>query len=220
MKKLLASATAVTLLTVGYSSSAFAAKSPNDTKNCGHFKSQQDAQAFWDQNGYGVGNDPHRLDNDKDGIPCEDYKYPKSTNTTTENKETTKPQEQPKQENTKQENTKQENTKQENTKQENTKQENTKQENTKQEPVKQENTKQENSKQNNQTTNNKQEQTKPQTTAKETKKNTNTVVKKETKKQGEKLPNTASNGVTMMLASLGLALAGSVLMFRRKKTNA
>ncbi|TKI92887.1 LPXTG cell wall anchor domain-containing protein, partial [Bacillus cereus] len=52
------------------------------------------------------------------------------------------------------------------------------------------------------------------------KKNTNTVVKKETKKQGEKLPNTASNGVTMMLASLGLALAGSVLMFRRKKTNA
>ncbi|MES5887516.1 excalibur calcium-binding domain-containing protein [Bacillus bombysepticus] len=180
MKKLLASATAVTLLTVGYSSSAFAAKSPNDTKNCGHFKSQQDAQAFWDQNGYGVGNDPHRLDNDKDGIPCEDYKYPKSTNTTTENKETTKPQEQPKQENTKQEN----------------------------------------SKQNNQTTNNKQEQTKPQTTAKETKKNTNTVVKKETKKQGEKLPNTASNGVTMMLASLGLALAGSVLMFRRKKTNA
>ncbi|MFJ5746593.1 cell wall anchor protein, partial [Bacillus cereus] len=31
MKKLLASATAVTLLTVGYSSSAFAAKSPNDT---------------------------------------------------------------------------------------------------------------------------------------------------------------------------------------------
>ncbi|RKN51638.1 LPXTG cell wall anchor domain-containing protein, partial [Bacillus sp. S66] len=85
---------------------------------------------------------------------------------------------------------------------------------------KQENTKQENSKQNNQTTNNKQEQTKPQTTAKETKKNTNTVVKKETRKQGEKLPNTASNGVTMMLASLGLALAGSVLMFRRKKTNA
>ncbi len=78
-------------------------------KNCGHFKSQQDAQAFWDQNGYGVGNDPHRLDNDKDGIPCEDYKYPKSTNTTTENKETTNPQEQPKQENNKQENSKQNN---------------------------------------------------------------------------------------------------------------
>jgi LPXTG-motif cell wall-anchored protein len=197
MKKLLASATAFTLLTVGYSSAAFAAKSPNDTKNCEHFKSQQEAQAFWDQNGYGVGNDPHRLDNDKDGIPCEDYKYPKSTNTTTDNKETTKPQEQT--------------TK----KDENKPQEQVKQENAKKETVKQEN-----SNQNNQATNNKQEQTKPQTTAKETKKDTNTVVKKETKKQGEKLPNTASNGVTMMLASLGLALAGSVLMFRRKKTNA
>ncbi|AZJ18665.1 excalibur calcium-binding domain-containing protein [Bacillus thuringiensis] len=184
MKKLLASATAFTLLTVGYSSAAFAAKSPNDTKNCEHFKSQQEAQEFWDQNGYGVGNDPHRLDNDKDGIPCENYKYPKSTNTTTENKETTKPQEQVKQEDTKKESVKQED-----------------------------------SKQNNQATNNKQEQTKPQTTAKETKQNTNAVVKKETKKQGEKLPNTASNGVTMMLTSLGLALVGSVLMFRRKKTN-
>ncbi|EJP84682.1 excalibur calcium-binding domain-containing protein [Bacillus cereus] len=184
MKKLLASATAFTLLTIGYSSAAFAAKSPNDTKNCEHFKSQQEAQAFWDQNGYGVGNDPHRLDNDKDGVPCENYKYPKSTNTTTESKETTKPQEQVKQEDTKKESVKQED-----------------------------------SKQNNQATNNKQEQTKPQTTAKETKQNTNAVVKKETKKQGEKLPNTASNGVTMMLTSLGLALVGSVLMFRRKKTN-
>ncbi|MDA2672205.1 excalibur calcium-binding domain-containing protein [Bacillus cereus] len=173
MKKLLASATAVTLFTVGYSSAAFAAKSPNDTKNCGHFKNQQEAQAFWDQNGYGVGNDPNRLDNDKDGIPCEDYKYSTNTNTTTDNKETTKPQEQ------------------------------TKQENTKQEPVKQENTQQ-----NNQTTNNKQEQTKQ------------TAVKTETKKQGEKLPNTASNGITMMLASAALVLVGSILIFRRKKTNA
>ncbi|TXR92008.1 cell wall anchor protein [Bacillus sp. SH7-1] len=163
MKKLLASATAVTLLTVGYSSAAFAAKSPNDTKNCGHFKNQQEAQAFWDQNGYGVGNDPNRLDNDKDGIPCEDYKYPTNTNTTTDNKETTKPQEQ---------------------------------------------TKQENTQQNSQATNNKQEQTKQ------------TAVKAETKKQGEKLPNTASNGVTMMLASAALVLIGSILVFRRKKTNA
>jgi LPXTG-motif cell wall-anchored protein len=182
MKKLLASATAVTLLTVGYSSSTFAAKSPNDKKNCGHFKSQQDAQAFWDQNGYGVGNDPHRLDNDKDGIPCEDYKYPKSTNTTTEHKEILILK-------------------------------NNLNKKTINKRIQNKITKQ--------TKNNKQEQTKPQTTVKEKKKkNTNTTVKKKTKKQGEKLPNTASNGVTMMLASLGLALAGSVLMFRRKKTNA
>lgn len=158
MKKLLASATAFTLLTVGYSSAAFAAKSPNDTKNCGHFKNQQEAQAFWDQNGYGIGNDPNRLDNDKDGIPCEDYKYQTSINTTTDNKETAKPQEQ---------------------------------------------TKQGNTQQNNQVTNNNQQ----------------TKQTAETKKQGEKLPNTASNGVTMMLASAALVLVGSILVFRRKKTN-
>ncbi|EMA6343819.1 excalibur calcium-binding domain-containing protein [Bacillus cytotoxicus] len=165
MKKLLASASAFVLLTIGFNSPAFAAKSPNDTKNCGHFKSQQEAQEFWNQNGYGVGNDPHRLDRDKDGIPCEDYKYPASTNATTEKKETSK------------------------------KEESTKQEQT---------------------------NTQKQATKKETKQNTNTNTdaKKDSKKQGEKLPNTASNNVTMMLASLGLALAGSVLMFRRKKTNA
>ncbi|PEU77037.1 cell wall anchor protein [Bacillus anthracis] len=188
MKKLLVSATAFTLLTVGYSSSAFAAKNPND-KNCGHFKNKQEVMEFWHSNGYSATNDPHDLDRDNDGLPCEvkkgDYDQfiaSKQTNKKDENK----PQEQ---------------TKQEPAKQENTKQENTKQENTKQEPAKQ-------------------EQTKPQTTVKETKKDTNTAVKKDDKKQGEKLPNTASNGVTMMLASLGLAAVGSVLMFRRKKTNA
>ncbi|MEI4603142.1 excalibur calcium-binding domain-containing protein [Bacillus cereus] len=197
MKKLLASATAVTLLTVGYSSAAFAEKNPND-KNCSHFKNKQEVMEFWHSNGYSATNDPHDLDRDNDGLPCEVKKG--DYDQFLANKQTTK--------------------KDENKPQEQTKQENNKQENTKQEPAKQENNKQENSKQNNQTINNKQEQTKPQTTAKEAKKNTNTVVKKETKKQGEKLPNTASNGVTMMLASLGLALAGSVLMFRRKKTNA
>ncbi|EOO05620.1 excalibur calcium-binding domain-containing protein [Bacillus cereus] len=175
MKKLLASATAVTLLTVGYSSAAFAEKNPND-KNCSHFKNKQEVMEFWHSNGYSATNDPHDLDRDNDGLPCEvkkgDYDQFLASKQTTK-KDENKPQEQTKQENNKQENNKQENSKQNN-----------------------------------------------QTTTKETKKNTNTVVKKETKKQGEKLPNTASNGVTMMLASLGLALAGSVLMFRRKKTNA
>lgn len=182
MKKLLASATAVTLLTVGYSSAAFAEKNPND-RDCGHFKNKQEVMAFWHSNGYSATNDPHDLDRDNDGLPCEvkkgDYDQFLAS------KQTTK-----------------------------------KDENKPQEPAKQENTKQENSTQSNRTTNNKQEQAKPQTITKETKKNTHTVVKKETQKQGEKLPNTASNGVTMMLANLGLAVAGSVLMFRRKKTNA
>ncbi|KEK25263.1 excalibur calcium-binding domain-containing protein [Bacillus gaemokensis] len=184
MKKLLVSVSAFALLAVGYSSSAYAAKSPNDTKNCGDFKSQKAAQEFWNQNGYGVGNDPHRLDNDKDGIPCEDYKYPVDTTATTEKKEESK------------------------------KEESTKQE-SKQEPVKQE-VKKESIKQENTQKTTKQEQT----TKKETKEKPAVKTTKETKKQGEKLPNTASNGLTMMLASAGLALVGSVLMFRRKKTNA
>ncbi|EEM61195.1 Lpxtg-motif cell wall anchor domain protein [Bacillus thuringiensis serovar monterrey BGSC 4AJ1] len=170
MKKLLASATAFTLLTVGYSSAAFAEKNPND-KDCGHFKNKQEVMEFWHSNGYSATNDPHDLDRDNDGLPCEvkkgDYDQFLASKQPTK-KDENKPQEQ----------------------------------------VKQENTKQENTQQNNQATNNKQEQTKQ------------TAVKAETKKQGEKLPNTASNGVTMMLASAGLVLAGSILIFRRKKTNA
>ncbi|HDR4903161.1 TPA: excalibur calcium-binding domain-containing protein [Bacillus cereus] len=165
MKKLLASATAFTLLTVGYSSAAFAEKNPND-KNCGHFKNKQEVMEFWHSNGYSATNDPHDLDRDNDGLPCEvkkgDYDQFLASKQPTK-KDENKPQEQVKQENTQQ---------------------------------------------NNQATNNKQEQTKQ------------TAVKAETKKQGEKLPNTASNGVTMMLTSAGLVLAGSILIFRRKKTNA
>lgn len=165
MKKLLASATAVTLLTVGYSSAAFAEKNPND-KDCGHFKDKQEVMEFWHSNGYSATNDPHDLDRDNDGLPCEvkkgDYDQFLAIQQSTK-KDENKPQEQVKQENTQQ---------------------------------------------NNQQTNNKQEQTKQ------------TAVKTETKKQGEKLPNTASNGVTMMLASAALVLIGSILVFRRKKTNA
>lgn len=165
MKKLLASATVVTLLTVGYSSAAFAEKNPND-KDCGHFKDKQEVMEFWHSNGYSATNDPHDLDRDNDGLPCEvkkgDYDQFLASQQSTK-KDENKPQEQGKQENTQQ---------------------------------------------NNQQTNNKQEQTKQ------------TAVKTETKKQGEKLPNTASNGVTMMLASAALVLAGSILVFRRKKTNA
>ncbi|MGY1423424.1 excalibur calcium-binding domain-containing protein [Bacillus cereus] len=171
MKKLLASAAAFTLLTVGYSSAAFAEKNTND-KDCKHFKTKQEVMEFWYNNGYSATNDPHDLDRDNDGLPCEvkkgDYDQFLSSKHNT-NKDENKPQEQ------------------------------TKQKDTTQEPAKQENAQ--------------------QTPNQETKKNTDKVVKKETNKKGEKLPNTASNGITMMLASLSIALIGSVLMFRRKKTN-
>ncbi|MBO1627320.1 excalibur calcium-binding domain-containing protein [Bacillus arachidis] len=137
MKKLLVSATAFTLLTVGYNSSVFAAQNPND-KDCGQFKNNQEVMEFWHSNGYNANNDPHDLDRDNDGLPCEVNKgeYDRFVAS-------------------------------------------------KQTPIK-----------------------------KET--NNNEV----TKKQAEKLPNTASNNMTMMLVSTGLILLGSIFVFRRKKTDA
>ncbi len=103
MKKLLVSATAVTLLTVGYSSAAFAEKNPND-KDCGHFKKKQEVMEFWHSNGYSATNDPHDLDRDNDGLPCEvkkgDYDQFVASKQTTK-KDETKPQEPVKQEDTK-----------------------------------------------------------------------------------------------------------------------
>ncbi len=45
---------------------------PAADKDCEHFASQEEAQAYWDENGFTAGNDPQRLDRDSDGIPCED----------------------------------------------------------------------------------------------------------------------------------------------------
>ncbi|UOQ94671.1 excalibur calcium-binding domain-containing protein [Halobacillus shinanisalinarum] len=45
---------------------------PVSDKDCKHFATQQEAQNFWEKNGYSKDNDPHRLDRDKDGIPCEE----------------------------------------------------------------------------------------------------------------------------------------------------
>ncbi|KXX91208.1 excalibur calcium-binding domain-containing protein [Bacillus cereus] len=137
MKKLVVLLFSFVFLFVGYNSSVYAAKSANDTKNCSDFKSQKDAQNFWNQNGYGVGNDPHQLDKDNDGTPCEDTKYPLDTNATAQNQT-----------------------------------------------------------------------------------NTNNQTKIDsTNKQGTKLPNTASNTVTMMVVSAGIILIGSLIVFRRKKIN-
>ncbi|ENQ3077266.1 excalibur calcium-binding domain-containing protein [Bacillus cereus] len=173
MKKLLVSVFAFAFLFAGYNSAAYAAKNTDD-KNCKHFKSKQEVMEFWYKNGYSATNDPHDLDRDNDGLPCEvkkgDYDQfvaSKQATKQDENKEDAK-------------------------------------QDTKQEPAKQEN-KQTTSKEESKTT-------------KDTKKDN--VVKKDTKKQGEKLPNTASNVFTMLLVSAGLVAAGSVLLFRRTKTNA
>jgi hypothetical protein len=47
--------------------------SPGATdRDCKDFATQQKAQAFWDRKGYSSSNDPHGLDADGDGKPCED----------------------------------------------------------------------------------------------------------------------------------------------------
>jgi len=38
--------------------------------DCSDFSTQKEAQAFFESNG-GPANDPHRLDQDKDGVACE-----------------------------------------------------------------------------------------------------------------------------------------------------
>ncbi|WP_053102074.1 LPXTG cell wall anchor domain-containing protein [Priestia filamentosa] len=48
---------------------------PSDDKNCIDFKGDKQAlMDFWYQNGYNANNDPHDLDRDNDGLPCETTK--------------------------------------------------------------------------------------------------------------------------------------------------
>ena len=39
--------------------------------NCDDFRSQEEAQEVFEYCKFGDGNDPHRLDGDKDGVACE-----------------------------------------------------------------------------------------------------------------------------------------------------
>jgi len=57
-------------------------------KDCKDFSSKQSVMEFWYSNGYSATNDPHRLDRDNDGLPCEVssgeyHSYVSSKNTST-----------------------------------------------------------------------------------------------------------------------------------------
>jgi glucan-binding YG repeat protein len=54
-------------LAVGYSPNV---KASGD-KDCGDFSSKQEVMEFWYSNGYSASYDPHNLDRDNDGLPCE-----------------------------------------------------------------------------------------------------------------------------------------------------
>lgn len=69
MKKGLAGFLTGSLLFIGTTMSV-AADEHND-RDCGDFGSHEEVMAFWYENGYNAGNDPHDLDRDNDGLACE-----------------------------------------------------------------------------------------------------------------------------------------------------
>ncbi|WP_100398730.1 excalibur calcium-binding domain-containing protein [Bacillus sp. FJAT-44742] len=55
---------------------AFALPAGAQDRNCGDFDSGAEVWDFWESNGYHSQNDPHGLDGDSDGIPCESLTLP------------------------------------------------------------------------------------------------------------------------------------------------
>ena len=70
MKKLFAGMMALGFLLAGQSTFVFA----EDDRNCDDFSNKEEVMAFWYENGYNANNDPHDLDRDNDGLPCETSK--------------------------------------------------------------------------------------------------------------------------------------------------
>ena len=70
MKKLFAGVMALGFLLAGQSTFVFA----EDDRNCDDFSNKEEVMAFWYENGYNANNDPHDLDRDNDGLPCETSK--------------------------------------------------------------------------------------------------------------------------------------------------
>ncbi|MCK2020499.1 excalibur calcium-binding domain-containing protein [Peribacillus frigoritolerans] len=144
-------------------------------KNCGDFSSTQEVMKFWKDNGYSASNDPHDLDRDSDGLPCEvsQSEYDSFVASTDDSKE------------------------------EDTSgtKEDTSDTN-------------EDSDDNSTTVTN--DDTNKDDDASKSDESTSTT---SDSKEGEKLPETASNAVTMMGLSAVLLAAGSLLVFRKKQTN-
>ena len=67
MKKKIAGVVFGSFLVLG---SALNVGAVENDKDCGDF-ADGEAQVFWDENGQSAENDPHRLDADSDGVPCE-----------------------------------------------------------------------------------------------------------------------------------------------------
>jgi len=53
-----------------YNNSSSNGFSPTNDRDCSDFSTQKEAQTFFELNG-GPARDPHKLDQDKDGVACE-----------------------------------------------------------------------------------------------------------------------------------------------------
>lgn len=69
MKKFFSGFTVISFFLMAFASGSFAA--PADDRDCGEFSGNQEVMQFWYDNGYSASNDPHDLDRDNDGAPCE-----------------------------------------------------------------------------------------------------------------------------------------------------
>ncbi|WP_079474264.1 LPXTG cell wall anchor domain-containing protein [Marinococcus halophilus] len=61
----------VSLFSAGVISLGISAPASADDENCSDFSDGQEVLAFWEDNNYGPGDDPHNLDADNDNLPCE-----------------------------------------------------------------------------------------------------------------------------------------------------
>jgi len=171
MKKVLAAILIFAFSLTGYTVSAQAVA--ND-KDCGDFSDNQAVMNFWYSNGYSATNDPHDLDRDNDGLPCEVSKSDYNSFVASKTDDTDKLDKSTSDEATQEESTSNSSTTEE-------------------------------------------QQT---TTENSNSEKASTEQKEDSKQQGEELPKTATNSVTMMVVAFGLVAAGLLLVFRRKNVKA
>ena len=197
MKKVtFALAAALTFGGIGTVATTAWAESNGLDKDCSDFSSYDEVVNYWNSKGYSATNDPERLDGwgnkVDDGIPCE---APDGYDTSKINGIGKK----------------EEATKEETTTNDSTKEEST----TEEQPAKEETATDDSTKEESTTD----ESTKETTVTKE---DNSSSEKAETsdKKEGEELPETASNNPLGVAAGVAVAAAGAVLFTRRKNSKA
>ncbi|MGF9891455.1 LPXTG cell wall anchor domain-containing protein [Priestia megaterium] len=198
MKKVtFALAAALTFGGIGTVATTASAESNGLDKDCSDFSSYDEVVNYWNSKGYSATNDPERLDGwgnkVDDGIPCE---APDGYDTSKINGIGKK----------------EETTKEETTTNDSTKEEST----TEEQPAKEETTTDDSTKEESTT----EEQPAKETTVTKEDNSSSEQSATSDKKEGEELPETASNNPLGVAAGLAVAAAGMVVFTRRKNSKA